>query len=71
MKLDTLKVKKTGYVWKYVFIMIFFTDKSYKRITNVKVYWIVSMWLLRRVSMVGNDLWEFPVIAGRNKSVVP
>ena len=46
-------------------------DKSYKRITNVKAYLIDLMWLLRRVSMVGNDLWEFPVIKGGNTSVVP
>ena len=70
MKWDALKEKKQVMFEKWVFIMIFLIDKSYKRITNVKTYWIVSVGLLRRVLEVGNDLQEFLVIAGGNKSVV-
>ena len=68
------KGKETSYVQKWVFIMIFWLPKVIKnkneRITNLKAYWIVSVWLLRRVSVVGNELQEFPVIAGGTTSMV-
>ena len=63
-----VKGKETSYIWKLVFIMIFWLTKVIRnkneKITNLKAYWIISMWLLGRISVVENDLWEFPVIAG-------
>ena len=53
--------------------MIFWLTKVIKnkneRITYLKAYWIASLGLLGRVSVVENDLWEFPVISGGTMSV--
>ena len=68
MKLDALKEKKQV-MFENECLDIWL--KKLSRITNLKAYWNCSVQLLRGVSVVGNDLWEFPVIAGGNTSVVP
>ena len=70
-----VKGKETSYVKKWVFLIIFWLAKviiknKNERITNLKAYWIVLVWLLGSVSVVEHDLWEFPVIVGGTTSVV-